>query len=156
MKKSFLMLCVAVMVTMNSFSATKPAAVAVDSSSAMIKVGDSAIYNDGKKALQSIAAGTKDLATNGYDIVVQQQRMYAFQYLLVGVLALICMITFVVLYGKSQTDGKLNNKFLPALVFGIIGIWAVIVFSMHYGQVIQGFVNPDYAAIKDIVSMFKK
>lgn len=154
MKKIFLTLMIMVS-TMVSISAST---VKVDSTTTQtgMSIQDTGVYNDGKRALQGIVVGTKELASNGYDIVVQQQRMYAFQYLLVGVLCLICSFLFVRFYRKATGTEKVANMLVPAVIFGIVAVWTAIVFSMHYTQVMQGLINPDYAAIQDIISMFKK
>ena len=59
-------------------------AATVDSTKAS-KSADTTMLNVGKSSLNSIttAAGT------GYDVIVQQQRVYAVQYLLVGLLSII-------------------------------------------------------------------
>lgn len=147
--KLFLVLCLA---SILSFGAS------IDSTSVaktkVTNLDEAAIYNDGKAVLEKIAVGAGDLANNGYEIVVQQQRMYAFQYLIVGILCVICLIVFIRYYGKASN--KESNTLLIAIIFGIISVWSGIVFSIHYNEVMQGLFNPDYAAIKDIVLMFKK
>lgn len=125
-------------------------AATVDSTKAS-KSADTTMLNVGKSALNSIttAAGT------GYDVIVQQQRVYAVQYLLVGLLSIICVYFFVSFYKKATGPEKIANTLFPAIVFGIVALWTAIVFSFHYSQIVQGLVNPDFAAIKDIIAMFK-
>jgi len=147
MKTKFLMIVILLM-SVVSFADNK---VKVDSIQS--ETIDTAVYNDGKRVLENIATGASDMAATGYDIVVQQQRMYAFQYLIVGILSIISLFLFLRYYSKIPTS---KNMIMPAIIFGIIAIWTAIVFSLNYSIIVQGLVNPDYAAVKDIVLMFKK
>lgn len=152
MKKVFLLLMLAI-ASLNIFAGpvTK---VKIDSSSVTESKGgkmkmDSAVYSDGKNFLKSVEVG----ASNGYDVVVAQQKVYAIQYLLVGILCAIFLFLFFRYYAKMAKNE--SNVVLPALICLVGSVWTAIIFSMHYGQIVQGFINPDYAAIQDIIKMTK-
>ena len=115
---------------------------------------DSVLYQDGKEVLKSIKTAGGAALGNGYDIVVKQQLVYSIEYLFVGILCLICGYLFFVFYKKTEKDKP--NTVIPSLLFLGLTIWTAVVFSLHWHQVLQGFVNPDYAAINDIIRMFKQ
>jgi len=147
MKKVILLLLATIM--LQSVYATD---VVVDSTS---QTTSKMVYQDGKDFFKSLATTTKDGISTGYDIIVQQQRVYAIQYIIVGVLCLLFGWLFIKFYRKTFDETtKSKNMLFPSIVFLIMAIWTGIVFSLHYSQVVQGLVNPDFAAIKDIVAMF--
>jgi len=132
-------------------------AVKIDSSSVVESKGlkiDSALYSDGKSALQNFTMQSGNALKTGYDIVVQQQRVIAIQYLLVGLLSVAMLVLFFVFYSKITSDKK--NAIVPAVICICLFIWTAIVFSSNYSVVIQGLFNPDYAAIKEVVNISKQ
>lgn len=112
------------------------------------------VYNDSKAMFGKVMNSAGQAVETGYDVIVQQQRVIAVQYLLVFFASLICFYLFVRFYNKTQNAETQRNSLFPAIVFGLLGLWLCVVFSFHYTEVVQGLVNPDYAAIKDIVEMF--
>lgn len=115
---------------------------------------DSTNLAEGKAILKQMVVGTGDAMKTGYDIVIKQQYVYAFEYSCVGLLALLTLIGFFIFYGKVTDDKK--NVLIPAFLCLGLFIWSAIVFSLHFNVIVQGFVNPDYAAIKDIIQMSKE
>ena len=118
------------------------------------------VYNNSKEILDKVMINSGKAVSTGYDIIVQQQRVIAVEYTLVFIGSMICFLLFLNFYKKSnkvesETPVSKNTLF-PAIIFLGLSIWLGIVFSFHFTDVIQGFVNPDYAAIKDIISMFGK
>lgn len=112
-------------------------------------------FTQGKALLEKVVVGTGDAIKTAYDVVVQQQRVYSVAYSVVGIVCLIFIFLFARTYKKSTEEGKKNLLFTSLLYLGI-AVWTGIVFSLHYMQIIQGIVNPDYAAIQDVITMFKK
>ena len=115
---------------------------------------DSVMYADGKEVLKGIKTVGGNALGNGYDIVVRQQLVYSWEYLMVGILCLIFAWAGFTFY--KQIEKEKPNRIIPAIIFLIGVVWTAIVFSAHFHQVIQGFLNPDYAAINDIIRMFKQ
>lgn len=134
------------------FASVMVMATQVDSTSS---VTSGKVYNDSKALFGKVMDGAGQAVSTGYDVIVQQQRVIAVQYILVFIAAVVFLILFVRFYRKGQGENAEKNTLFPAILFGILGLWMMIVFSLHYSEVVQGLVNPDYAAIKDIVEMFK-
>ena len=145
-----MLLIVTILVT----SFTTFSAVKIDSSSAITTTTASATdTNFYKEQFKSIQLASGKVLNNGYDVMVQQQRMYAYQYLSVGILCVLSTIAFFIFY--TRINKQKPNSTIPAIVCAGIMIWTAISFSNHFNLVFQGLFNPDYAAIKDIISLVK-
>lgn len=103
--------------------------------------------------LKAIRFATGKVLNNGYDVVVQQQRMLAYKYLFVGIASLLFYIGFFIYY--SRITKQKPNAVLPALVCLICALWTTSSFVENYNLIFQGIFNPDYSAIKDIFSIVK-
>jgi len=147
MKKLVLLLSLFAMTVFTSIAQVK-----IDSTQMDVKI-DPQMVQDGKEVLSKIVIGAGDTMKTGYEIVVKQQYVYAIQYLLVGVLSFIMFCGFIYFY-LGVTNEKMNRIFPALICFGLF-LWSAISFSGHFDQIIQAFVNPEYAAIKDIVEMTK-
>jgi len=106
----------------------------------------------GEALLKSIAIGAGETMKTGYEIVVKQQFVYAIQYIAVGIVSFISLILFIIFYYFKSDK---TNSLTPSILFLILFVWTGYVFSIHFSQIVQAFVNPEYAAISDIVKMTK-
>ena len=150
----FVALIMSVVFSMNvQASAVKIDSTSVSQSSS-ISSADQTILNEGKDMLKSITVGGGKMLASGYDIVVGQQRMKAVMYLVVALFSLGAWIGFFILYNRVKKD-KPNSAF-PAFICLGLAVWFLIVVAVHFTDIFQGLVNPDYAAIQDIIKMFKK
>jgi hypothetical protein len=147
--KKFILAIVAVFTISFSQASTN-----VDSTSSALT--SKAVYNDGKAFFQNMTVGAKNALSTGYDVIVQQQRVIAIQYLVVGLVCLIFIYLFIRFYTKATTGERQKNMLTPAIIFLVLATWSGIVFSLHYSQIVQGLINPDYAAIEQIIDMFQK
>ena len=68
-----------------------------DASTSQSLVSQSTV-DDSKEFLKSVSIGAGDAMKTGYEVVVAQQRVYAVQYLIVGIFSLICFALFIYLY----------------------------------------------------------
>lgn len=103
--------------------------------------------------LQTIRVNGGNMLNNGYEIMVQQQKMYAWMYLAQGFAAIVCLLGFFWFYNKAAKDEK--NKLVPAALCVILFLWTAYSFSTHYSLIFQGLFNPDYAAIKETIQLLK-
>lgn len=140
-----------ILILTTMFAVSLSYAAQIDSSSLVSKTDET----ESKAFFKSMVVGAKDTLNTGYEVIVQQQRVYSIEYLIVGVICLIFMYFCIKFYRKATGVDKIANTLLPSLVFGALSLWCGIVFSLHFHQVVQGFLNPDYAAMTDIVTMFK-
>lgn len=132
---------------------SKHSSVQIDSSSVTGSNKTDILYKDGKEFLKNITVTTGSTLKTGYDIILKQQLVYAIQYLLIGLLCLFFIILSIIYYNRINNDKP--NSIIPALFFIVLSIVTGSIFASNYNIVIQGLVNPDYAAIKDIIEMTK-
>lgn len=117
--------------------------------------------------ITSLAQSLKQPAEHVYKILVKQQVVKSFGYSLFLLLA----ITFILLFcynikrAKWLEDDTYNRRDYPGETWNsnatltiITGILALIFIGLSAGffyPMLQGFLNPEYGAIKDIVEMIK-
>ena len=112
---------------------------------------DSLQYADTKELLKTLSINTGDAVKVGYDIVVGQQKVKAIINLSYGIAAIVSFWLFLHFYRKVTNNEM--NVLIPAIIFLTIAIFSAIPFGTGFSQMVTGFVNPDYAAIEDIVKM---
>jgi hypothetical protein len=111
----------------------------------------------------SLAESLKQPAEEVWAILIKQQYVKASM----GIIVLLITLLFGYLcikYAnnvKCWDDGEvIENK--PTYSMGIVIIFAVclvislivLLFGGYYNDILQGFINPEYGAIKDIVNLF--
>jgi hypothetical protein len=115
-------------------------------------------------AIVGLAEILKVPATHVYGILIKQQYVLAY----IGLFIFFITLLFIILSLKyalnidDWDDGSVKkNKPTCSLgffiAFGIIGIIFLLCFFIgHYPEdIFQGFINPEYGAIKDIVNFIK-
>ena len=170
-KKIFLLAFMLFTVSLTTFSMET---AKVDSNVNNLQLVDSAklttmkVYTDVMSGLSGLAKGLKTTAEHVYVILVKQQVVNAISSLifdlLISVLTLLFFRGFFKNY-KRISDSKddwfrdsLEDHFglVGYLVFGIIlGVITIIALAANMGEIITGFVNPEYGAIKDIFHFIK-
>ena len=149
MKKIILFIVTCLVTAFTSFGAVK-----IDSSAAITTTTASASdTNFYKEQFKSIKLASGKVLNDGYDVMVQQQKMYAYMYLSVGILCLLSTIGFFIFYTRISKEKP--NSTIPAILCLIIALMTMYSFSNHFQLIFQGIFNPDYAAIKDIISLVK-
>jgi len=112
-----------------------------------------ALYETGRSILEKTAVGAGNTLTSGYAVIVAQQRVKAVTYLIPLIVGVILLFLGVWFYGKSATE---HNKLLPSVLFMVLGLGLTVFGSWHFDEIMVGLINPDYAAIRDIVSFGKE
>jgi hypothetical protein len=111
-----------------------------------------ALYETGRSILEKTAVGAENTLTTGYAVIVAQQRVKAVTYLVPLLVGIVLLFLGVWFYGKSKAE---NNRLLPAVLFMILGLGLTVFGSWHFEDIMVGLINPDYAAIQDIVRFGK-
>lgn len=147
MKKilSILMLVLTVSITF--------AEISVDSTTTVTQDLNTEMYETGKELLKNTVVGAGDVLSTGYDVIVAQQRVKAITYLVPLLFSIFLCWLAVRFYGQA-TEGQ-GNKLLPAIIFGLIAITCFSYGAYHFNDIVVGLVNPDYAAIKDMIEFGK-
>lgn len=125
----------------------------------------STVYNDLKSlapdiklALISIAEALKTTSEKVWDILVKQQLVFSISYLILFLSSLFLWFQFKKQYTHLQTDLddddniKDKNIFLTFLL-ATLAIVDSIISGLHMVDMITGFVNPEYGALKNIIEV---
>lgn len=168
MKKLFTLLLLSISISISSYAGdtssvkdaiieAKDAIVDITGAPDSASLSFSKIYTDVKVGISALASSLKVGAEHVYGVLVKQQLVMAITYGLWLPFAII--LGFFLLNGYKGLDAK--NRFDEAgrvfyIVFGsIITLVPIIIFMCHIDIIVMGFVNPEYGAIKDIISIVK-
>jgi hypothetical protein len=152
MKKLFLIL---------ALIATTIVTNAIEVNDSLIQKQEQIIYNsematDIKDFLVLVGGKLENGLQNGYDIFVQQQKVYSIQYLILLILGASLLIYGIYL-GNKAIKAEQNTLFgTVSLVMSIAGVFLLIIGFTNLNLIIQGLINPDYAAIKEIIDIVNK
>lgn len=125
------------------------------------KVTFERVYTDMKEGLQALGETLKTGAEHVYEVLVRQQVVTSVSYLVAALIAII-LVWIGVKNIKSVVYDKYGNpesnnlpKFLVAVIFTIIGGITGIICMCSINEIITGFVNPEYGAMKEIMEFVK-
>jgi len=126
-----------------------------------VKLTKEKIYSDVKDALQGLGKALKVGAEHVYTVMVKQQVVNSFVWLVIGIIAI---ISFLIAYKQIKlvvwTDYGDITKGTYNLILGIGFTVLAVILSigtlLSLDTIIMGFVNPEYGALKDILDFVKK
>ena len=119
------------------------------------------VYQDIKEGINALALGLKVTAEHVYGVLVTQQIVNSIMWLVVDLLLIV--VSLIMLKITFSRDGKyINNSGTDitakgAWLTGTI-LMAVLTIAIILGSltiVITGFVNPEYGAIQEILTVIK-
>ena len=121
------------------------------------------IYSDLKDGISALAQSLKVGAEHVYKVIVKQQIVEAFTFLLLLIVSIISTIICYKQWGKivikrgnySDTIEEIR-PLIFTIVFGVIAIVTFFVFILNIDAMIMGFFNPEYGAMKDIINFVQK
>lgn len=116
------------------------------------------VYNDVTQGIQGLAQALKAPAEKVWEILVIQQKVNAITYtvlLTVGlIICIILLFTIKWLWKKAEDDCDYQDGAILMTILTIIAIIAEIVCTVNFvPDIITGFVNPEYGAIKEILNV---
>lgn len=135
------------------------------------KDGISTVYNDVKSltpelrdAVKSIAQGLKTTSEEVWHILVRQQKVWSWCYLIGGIFAAIAWFHFYYRFKKYSKEAFKDNEHLPwqwsqILICSFLFITATIlsaIFAHNLVDMMTGFINPEFGAMKNIVQIASK
>ena len=105
-------------------------------------------------AIEGLSEAIKVPAKHVYSVLVKQQVIYAWSWVLVSSTGLLFMIFgLLLLYNATYREEFLQiTGFMFAVTFGIVFLIGIIGVAVDG---LSGFLNPEYGAMMDIVRMFK-
>lgn len=132
------------------------------------KVTFTQVYQDVKQGLQGLGEALKTGAEHVYEILIKQQFVESITWLIV--ILILSIASFVLLkfglndmwnirkdyYGQGEHLKEVKESRVALLVFGAAcGLSAAICFMINANDIITGFVNPEYGAMKEIMEFVK-
>ncbi len=118
------------------------------------------VYNDVKEGLIGLGSALKVGSEHVYEVLVKQQLVNSINGLLLIILTIILSILVIKGYIKIRLKYKDDYDNSDVLIWYCIflGGGALVMFgsSIYYiPDIITGFVNPEYGAMKDIMTFIK-
>lgn len=122
------------------------------------------VYNDVKDGIAGLATALKEPAEHIYELMVKQQIVNSITYCMFPLLS----IVFISLFARSMKKSKWGEDFswIPeedrfnryatlSLITGFFSLIFTVASVCLIRDIITGFANPEYGAIKEIVSFIK-
>lgn len=116
------------------------------------------IYNDVKDGIAALGSALKVGAEHVYYVLVKQAIVEAIIFLVVGIIGLIFCTRFVNQYKSDEIwsdRGDATGLGVVRLIQFIFGGILFLVGILNINVIITGFVNPEYAAIKEILNTLR-
>lgn len=117
------------------------------------------IYNDAKEAMKGLGAALKVGSEHVYEVLIKQQVANAIIWTILGLIPLICLLVFAKSTWKwaeeNYDDSSGFTGFVGFVIIGTLLVLSIIGFC-HIDDIITGFVNPEYGALKEIMEFIKK
>lgn len=133
------------------------------------------VYNDIKIGLSGLAAGLKVGSEKVYEILVTQQYINGLMFVSILLFGLILFIYWISCF-YSKHRYKIKNKYnretgqdenyidktewndahiTKTTLLGIISCILLIIGLLYFDVILTGFLNPEYGAIKEILTFIK-
>lgn len=114
------------------------------------------VYNDVKEGITDLAIALKIPAEHVYGVLVKQQIINSITHSLLPLGALILICLFIILYRRGTKKEWEDNRDKAWSIITEIFLLIFIIASMAaLSDVVQGFANPEYGAIKEIITFVK-
>ena len=112
------------------------------------------VYSDIKSGLTALGSSLKVGSEHVYEVLIKQQLSNSITGLLMLILSIICSIIIIKLAKKAFNEdeelGMITVIFIgiPTMIFLVYELW-------HMNDIVTGFINPEYGAIKEILEVIK-
>ncbi len=120
------------------------------------------VYSDAKsvapkleEAIKELAHGLKVGAGQVWDIIVKQQLVWSWCILMVLILTCIswCHFWYRMKIGNSNNNWDNNGHVWGAFITCCVAITGTILTGIHFSDMMTGFINPEYSAMKTIAEI---
>lgn len=120
------------------------------------------VYADVKAGINGLAQSLKVPASHVYNIMVKQQITQSISNLIfVLVFILLSIILYKVgmktykLYNVKKDEDLISITIITFILCAVSTLFSVGSFWSDYSSIVTGFTNPEYGAIKEIISFVK-
>jgi hypothetical protein len=136
-----------------------------------VKDGTKTVYQDAKDVVKYLTPEAKNMiikianklektTDQVWDILVRQQKVWSWCYLLLSISALVLWYRFYLQFNVTKTDltdvseVKEINVIFSVVLF-IFATSASAFSSFHFVDMMTGFMNPEYGAMKSIYHVYQ-
>lgn len=116
------------------------------------------VYGDAKNALNGLGAALKVGAEHVYEVMVKQQIVNSIVYLVIFIITCILVYFFFKML-KTKDLGEHFDDFdgicIGTMLLGTASLIFTVFTLVQLNEMITGFVNPEYGAIKEILEKIK-
>lgn len=164
MKKILLLLAIIMTTALLSYSQDSLMSQLPDTS----KLTVFKVYNDVKAGIVGLSSALKVGAVHVYEVLIKQQYVTSIVNIIVLLLLFCIAITSFKFFVKNQRRtlnkgddwysdnwGDHTSIILPMVVCIVFSISFLANFCCNIKEIITGFVNPEYGAMKDIINFVK-
>lgn len=156
--KKLIILLFATMVVTSSFSQKLDSIPLPDTT----KLTLGKVYSDIKAGINGLSQSLKVPASHVYNIMVRQQITQSISELIfVVIFIVLSLITYKIatksynLYNVKKDEDLIGITIICYAAFALITIITICSFWNNYASIVTGFTNPEYGAIKEIISFVK-
>lgn len=142
--KKLIILCLSIMLSVQVVAQVKQ-----DSTKLTVKE----VYNDAKQVIAQLAKALQIGTEHVYEVVVKQQLVHSITWLIIYLVGFTSIyLSLKKTFNLVQEDDDWINLLIPlcvvALVFMVTFVWTI-------DDVVTGFVNPEYGALRTIMNLIK-
>jgi hypothetical protein len=133
-----------------------------------LKDGTALVYDDlkslgieGKEAMKDVVTIVKQASIKTWDLLVKQQLVWSWCCLAVTLSSILMFFRTLKQYNKMQNDKsetgglKETNVILTAIfIFSTITLF--IISTLHFEQMLTGFINPEFGALRTLIELGQK
>jgi hypothetical protein len=136
------------------------------------KLNMNMVYKDAKEALKGLGEALKVGSEHVYVVLVRQQMVNSISGIII-ILILFIIATRCFVWSKNSYEAHLKlgesdsywciddsakgiASIAIAIFGGVLGIIFIVMFCSNYNDIITGFINPEYGALRDIMHFIKK
>ena len=130
------------------------------------------VYSDIKSGLTALGSSLKVGSEHVYEVLVKQQLVNSFTYLGVVIITILSLISFLKVvktakYGSNiyyDSDDEKSRYWVGnrwnlngtlSIIFGVSSFIGILLTLATFNNMIMGFINPEYGAIKEILEVIK-
>lgn len=121
------------------------------------------VYSDIKVGLKGLGDALKVGSEHVYEILIKQQIVYSICYMFLPIMFIIFIIAFSLNIKKAKwytgyrdTEDDWNRNATLTLIFATLSLVMLVASVVNFGEMMTGFINPEYGAIKDIMNFINK
>lgn len=112
------------------------------------------VYSDIKSGLTALGSSLKVGSEHVYEVLIKQQLSNSITGLLMLILSIICSIIIIKLAKKAFNEDE-ELGFITVIFIGIPTMIFLVYELWHMNDIVTGFINPEYGAIKEILEVIK-